>query len=122
MSLFAFMQLALVGAFCLVLADAASVLVAHQTARAAADAAALAAAASQWRALAGGEPSEAASRIASAAGASLESCECVVRGSRATVRVRVSTRVRTLRVGPAVVHASATARADPAAMFRAPGG
>lgn len=111
--------LALVALFCLAVADAANVLVTAVRARGAADAAALAAATAQWPFLgADEEPTEAAARVAEANGAELVSCDCPLRGDRATVVVAVPTRVRMLGVAPPEVRGRASAEVDPAVLFR----
>lgn len=110
--------LALVALFCLAVADAANVLVAGVRARAAADAAALAAATGQWPFLGGhGEPEAAAGEVAEANGAELVSCDCPLRGERAVVVVAVPTRVRMLGVAPPRVRALASAAVDPGLLF-----
>jgi secretion/DNA translocation related TadE-like protein len=116
-------QLALVFLFCLALADAASVLKAHARSRSAADASALAAAAEQWRfSGGGGDPTDEARTYAERNGASLESCDCPARGSRAVVEVSVRTRIRMLGSAPLNVRASAVAVVDPAPVFGPPDG
>lgn len=110
--------LALVALFCLAIADAANVLVTGVRARSAADAAALAAATAQWPFLGADEaPEEAAARVAEANGAELVSCECPLRGDRATVVVAVPTRTRMLGVAPPRVGARAAAAVGPGALF-----
>lgn len=111
--------LVIVAFACMATADAANVLVTALRARAAADAAALAAAVEEWSfAGMGTDPAGAASRLAEANGATLESCDCPLRGAEAIVTVSAPTRVRMLHVAPARVHATARAKLDPGAMFR----
>ncbi|HVE93025.1 MAG TPA: pilus assembly protein TadG-related protein [Actinomycetota bacterium] len=111
--------LALTVLFSLALADAANVLVSASRARAAADAAALAAAVEQWPFLgAGRDPAGAAERTASANGARIESCDCPPGGARAVVTVTVQTRIRMLRIAPPSIRARADAAVDPAKLFR----
>ena len=114
--------LALAGLLCIATADAANVLLARARAQNAADAAALAAAAAQWPVTDGDEaPTDVARRIAATNGATLDACDCPVRGDDATVRVSVPTRIRMLAVAPSRVEATATAGVDVARVFR-PGG
>lgn len=110
--------LALVALFCLAVADAANVLSAGVRARTAADAAALAAATEGWPFLGGhGEPRAAAEEVAEANAAELVSCDCPLRGERATVVVAVPTRVRMLGVAPPRVRARASAAVHPGTLF-----
>ena len=112
--------LALAALMCLAVADAANVLLARARAQTAADAAALAAAAVQWRVSASsGDPVVRAQQIAEANGAELESCECALRDDTAVVTVSIATRIRMLGVAPGRVTASATARVDVGRMFQA---
>jgi secretion/DNA translocation related TadE-like protein len=112
--------IALVALLCIATADAANVLVSRARAQTAADAAALAAAAAEWPFLKEGDPSEAARAQATANGASLESCDCPVRGPRAVVVVSIPTRIRMLGVAPKRVSARAEASLDPGRMFSPP--
>lgn len=110
--------LALVALFCLAVADAANVLVAGVRARAAADAAALAAATEGWPFLGGDDdPAAAAEAVAEENGAELVSCDCPLRGERAVVVVAVPTRVRMLGVAPPRIRARASAAVDPGLLF-----
>ncbi len=113
--------LALLGLMCLAVADAANVLISRARAQSAADGAALAAAVAQWP-FAGRdeEPIEAARRVAEENGAALESCDCPLRGDRATVTVSVATRVRLLGVAPSRVAGRAESRLDVARLFEPP--
>lgn len=117
-------MLALAGLLCLAVADAANVLVARARAQTAADAAALAAAVAQWPFARDGSrdegPAQAASRVAEANGAVLESCDCPVRGSSATVTVSISTSIRMLGVAPSRVSARATSALDVGRVFEPP--
>lgn len=110
--------LALVALFCLAVADAANVLSAGVRARTAADAAALAAATEGWAFLGGDrEPEATAEEVAEANAAELVSCDCPLRGERATVVVAVPTRVRMLGVAPPRVRARASAAVHPGVLF-----
>lgn len=110
--------LALAGLLCLAVADAASVLVSRSRAQSAADAAALAAAVAQWPFVARDEePTDAARQTAEDNGATLEGCECPLRGGSATVSVSVPTRIRLLGVAPSRVHAHATSSLDVGRVF-----
>lgn len=114
--------LLLVALFSLAFADAANVLVAYQRARVAADAAALAAAAEQWRATSSGaEPADAALRYAERNGARLDACDCPRSSRRARVTVSAPTRIRMLSVAPSRMSATAIAAVDPSALFRPDG-
>lgn len=108
-------QLALAGLLCLATADAANVLVTRARVQAAADAAALAAAASQWRG--DEEPAAAADRVSRANGTSLDACVCERHGEEAVVTVGAQTRIRMLGVAPRRVTASASASVDVARLF-----
>ena len=111
--------LALVGAFCMAMADVANVLVSAQRAQAAADAAALAAVAAQWPATGSGDdPGDAARVGAEANGATLQRCACEPRGDGVEVDVSVRTSIRVLRVAPDSVHATASARVDRGRLFQ----
>jgi secretion/DNA translocation related TadE-like protein len=113
--------LALAALLCLAVADAANVLLSRARAQSAADAAALAAAAVQWRVSAStGDPAVRAQEIAEANGAQLESCVCELRDDAAVVTVSIPTRIRMLGVAPSRVTATATARVDVGRMFEAP--
>jgi secretion/DNA translocation related TadE-like protein len=114
--------LALAALLCLAVADAANVLLARARAQSAADAAALAAAAVQWR-VSGSrdDPTLAAQTIAEANGAELESCSCELRDDSAVVTVSIGTRIRMLGVAPRRVTATATAHVDIGRMFSPPG-
>jgi uncharacterized membrane protein len=113
--------LVLVGVCCLAVGDAANLLVASAHARAAADAAALAAAADQWPYLEQSrDPSGAASRMAELNGVRMDRCDCPLRGSEAIVTVSVATSVRILRSAPGRVHATARARGEPGSVFVRP--
>lgn len=113
--------LALAGLLCLAVADAANVLVARARAQSAADAAALAAAVAQWPfAARDEEPTDAAQQTADDNGATLESCECPLRGTSATVTVSVPTRIRLLGVAPPRVDARATSVLDVGRVFEPP--
>lgn len=91
-------SLALMSLMCLAFADATGVIVARARASTAADAAALAAAVAQWPHLDITEnPQEAATSVASANGATLEVCECPVRGETARVVVYIDPPMRILR-------------------------
>jgi secretion/DNA translocation related TadE-like protein len=110
--------LALAALLCLAASDAANVLLTRARAQGAADAAALAAAAEQWRVSGDREdPTEVARRIAEANGAELVSCECELRADQATVMVSRATRIRMLGIAPGRVHAVARARVDVGLMF-----
>jgi secretion/DNA translocation related TadE-like protein len=109
--------LALAGFACLATADAANVLLARARAQSAADAAALAAAAAQWKLDGTDEPSAVAADVAESNGAALESCACDVRAVSATVVVSVGTRVKMLGSARRTVTASATAAFDPQRLF-----
>lgn len=110
--------LALAALLCLAVADAANVLLARARAQTAADAAALAAAAVQWRVSgSSGDPTVAAQSIAEANGARLESCSCALRGETAVVTVSIGTHIRMLGVAPGRVTATATARVDVGRVF-----
>lgn len=114
-------QLVLIGLFGLALGDAANVLLARSRAQAAADAAALAAGAEQWRATGDGrDPAAVAEVFAAVNGAALEGCDCPSRGDGVRVTVSVRTRVRMLGVAPPRVRASAEAAVDLGAVFRPP--
>lgn len=114
-------QLALAALVCLVVMDAASVLLARARAQTAADAAALSAAAAQWPFTgAADDPATAADQTATANGARLDSCACPVRGAEAAVEVSVPTRVRLLGVAPARVSARARASLDVGGLFAPP--
>jgi secretion/DNA translocation related TadE-like protein len=105
--------LLLAALLCLATADAANVLVARTRAQSAADAAALAAAAAQWPFLSKDEtPEDAAQAVAEQNGAVLESCDCPLRGARATVEVSIDTHIRMLGVAPPRVTAKAQSRID----------
>jgi len=104
--------LALVGAFCMAMADVANVLVSAQRAQAAADAAALAAVAAQWPATGSGDDPGDAPR------ATLQRCACEPRGDGVEVDVSVRTSIRVLRVAPDSVHATASARVDRGRLFQ----
>jgi len=113
--------LALVGLLCLAVADAANVLVTRARAQSAADAAALAAAVAQWPFAGRDEsPGEAAARVAEDNGASVESCDCRLRGDSALVTVSMPTRIRILGVAPSRVRASAESALDVSAIFQPP--
>jgi secretion/DNA translocation related TadE-like protein len=113
--------LALAALLCLAVADAANVLLARARAQTAADAAALAAAAVQWRVSAStGDPVLRAQEIAEANGAVLESCSCELRDDAAVVTVSIATRIRMLGVAPGRVTATATARVDVGRLFAPP--
>jgi uncharacterized membrane protein len=114
--------LALVGLLCIAVADAANVLTSRARAQTAADAAALAAASAAWPFLAQGDAAEAARSAAESNGATLESCECPVRGPREVVVVSIATRIRMLGVAPRRVSARAEASFDPGRMFSPPPG
>lgn len=113
--------LALAGLVALATADAANVLITRARVQATADAAALAAAAAQWP-FTGMEadPENAARDVADGDGATLEACDCPVRGDRAAVVVSMGTRVRMLGVAPSRVQAAAEARLAPGGVFEAP--
>ena len=113
--------LALAALMCLAVADAANVLLARARAQTAADAAALAAAAVQWRVSGAGDPTAAATSIAEANGAELESCSCALRDDAAVVTVSIATHIRMLGVAPGRVTATATAHADIGPLFAPPG-
>jgi len=105
--------LALTALLCLVTADAANVLVSRARAQSAADAAALAAATAEWPFTDNGEtPQDAATKAAERSGATLESCECPIRGPSARVEVSMRTRIRMLGVAPSRVLAFAEAKLD----------
>lgn len=105
--------LALAGLLCLATADAANVVLARSRAQTAADAAALAAAAAQHKLDATPHAAKDAARaVAEANHAELVSCDCPVHGSRATVVVRLVTRIRMLGVAPGSVTASSTAAVE----------
>lgn len=113
--------LALAGLVALATADAANVLVTRARVQATADAAALAAAAAQWP-FTGleGDPESVAREVADGDGATLEACECPVRGDRASVVVSMATRRRMLGVAPSRVRAGAEARLAPGGVFETP--
>jgi secretion/DNA translocation related TadE-like protein len=113
--------LALAALLCLAVADAANVLLARARAQTAADAAALAAAAVQWRVSASsGDPTLRAQEVAEANGAQLESCACALRDEAAVVTVSIATRIRMLGVAPGRVRATASARVDVGRLFVPP--
>jgi secretion/DNA translocation related TadE-like protein len=113
--------LAVTGLLCLAVADAANVLVSRARAQAAADAAALAAAVAQWPFVGRDEtPADAATRVAEQNGAVLESCDCPLRGARATVTVSMATRIRMLGVAPSRVEARAESALEPGRLFEPP--
>jgi secretion/DNA translocation related TadE-like protein len=106
--------LALAALLCLATADAANVLVTRARAQTAADAAALAAAAAQWR---GEDPAAVARSVTQRNGAELDRCECEPHGDSAVVDVGAPTRVRMLGIAPRRVTARATARLEIARLF-----
>lgn len=109
--------LLLAALLCLATADVANVLLTRARVQTAADAAALAAAAAQWR---GGDeaPSDAARAVAEHNNAVLDDCACERHDDRAAVTVGARTSVRMLGVAPRRVTARAEASVDVARLFR----